>query len=30
MAEKERNDDNTGKSEGKPGHEKRILLRTFG
>lgn len=30
MAEKERNDDNTGKSEGKPGHGKRILLRTFG
>lgn len=30
MAEKERNDDNTGKSEGKPGQGKRILLRTFG
>ncbi len=30
MAEKERNDDNTGKSEGKQGHGKRILLRTFG
>lgn len=30
MSEKERNDDNTGKSEGKPGHGKRILLRTFG
>ena len=30
MAEKERNDANTGKSEGKQGHGKRILLRTFG
>ncbi|MBF0532606.1 MAG: tRNA (N6-isopentenyl adenosine(37)-C2)-methylthiotransferase MiaB [Candidatus Omnitrophica bacterium] len=30
MAEKERNDDSTGKFEGKPGHGKRILLRTFG
>jgi len=30
MAEKERNDDNTGKSEGKQGNGKRILLRTFG
>jgi len=30
MAEKERNAANTGKSEGKQGHGKRILLRTFG
>jgi len=40
MAEKERNDTNTGqlrrsgseasKSEGKQGHGKRILLRAFG
>jgi len=30
MAEKERDDDKTGKSEGKPGQGKRILLRTFG
>ena len=30
MSEKERNDAKKGENKGKPGHGKRILLRTFG